>query len=40
MSRRSLKALALLGTLATSPARATAADFDPSDRYEVRDIPG
>ncbi len=40
MSHRSLTALALLGSLATSPAGATAADFDPTDRYEVRDIRG
>ena len=40
MSHRSLTALALLGTLATYPARATVADFDPTDRYEVRDIRG
>ncbi len=40
MSHRSPMALALLGILATHPERATAADFDPTDRYEVRDIRG
>src|SRR5688500_13934456 len=40
MSHRSLIALALLGTLATYPARVSAADFDPTDRYETRDIRG
>jgi len=40
MISRSMTALALLGLLAIAPARATAAEFDPTDRYEVRDVLG
>ena len=40
MTHRGVLVLALLGMLATPRAQATAADCDPTDRYEVRDLLG